>query len=135
MKQFKLHLQIPKESANHWGKIAAWKAENDKLIEVLSERMNLIHESFLAGTVLEEMYSEKEIKDLCLQVYGSDWPSQVAKIAKLRLIGNGPCPFCGCDQATENMGSFERDDQDQLYQNVRSYTCMNCKTEYEPNQN
>jgi len=131
MKQFKLHLQPPEDIAAHWAKITAWKAENDKLIEVLTTKMDLYHDPFLAGTVLEEMYHENEIKDLCLQAYGSDWPSQVTKIAKLKLIGNGDCPECGCDRADGIPGPLVRDDLDRLCQEITGFKCQNCQTEYD----
>jgi len=126
MKDFKLHLEKPEafQDQDDWNKVS------EKIMEVLKAGFNMLDEDFLCGTLLGEMYSNRELRDISCMALESDWPGQVLQIATLRLHGNGPCPNCGCSQAIEHTGGFERDEYDRLMIYTTGYTCIECGKEY-----
>jgi hypothetical protein len=126
MKDFKLHLEMPGIRNDQ----EAWDQESEKIMQVLRKHYSLLDEDFLCGTLLGEMYSNKELRDVCLLALGSDWPGRVLQVGTLRLHGNGPCPNCGSDSYTEHNGGLERDEFDRLVINTIGYTCKECGTEY-----
>lgn len=133
MEKFKLRLEMPglrsRIAEMTPGAIQAWEEEEAKLQKVLREKYELTDEPDLCHVLLGEIFNAKEMKDICLQATGSDWPGKVLQISTLRFKGNGDCPKCGYNSMEETTGGYEPAKEEGEWGGFRVLyrTCRNCK--------
>ena len=124
----KLHIEPPQDMP---GDNPGWKKLEEMIMIILRQKYNLVDADFLCGTRLEEMYTDSQLRDICLLASGTDWPSQVLAIGQLRLQGSGPCPNCGSFEIEESAKPLRRDQETgMLYFDAQEEECGNCHTTY-----
>src|SRR3990172_2762170 len=124
----KLHIEPPQDvQPDH----AGWQKLEEMIMIILRHKYHLVDADFLCGTKLNDMYTDSELRDICLLAAGSDWTGQVLSIGELKLKGSGPCPNCGAIESIGHNGFMERDQKTgMLYIDSQNQECANCQASY-----
>ena len=111
-----------------------WQEKSDQLIKLLSENYGLIVDyEEMCNWTFSDFLPDESFKPIAVMVFGSDLPSVVDMVENLVLIGDGDCPVCGSNRATERTGGFTRNEYDQLCILTVSFICKACGHEREVN--
>ena len=93
MKQFKLTIKRP-DSSDEFQKLS------NKVMKSLYKDFLLQDDPSFCGNTLKDLLGD-DVKDLCLRVFGVDWPGTVSRLGELILVGSeygisdDVCPECG----------------------------------------
>jgi hypothetical protein len=106
-----------------------WHRVSKDIMRLLYNRFGVIpNYERQCGWQLDSFLTDKELRLLCLHVFGNTAPAMVKHLGEMVIIGDGFCPHCGSNARTEIYCGFDHDGE-RGYWNVLGWRCTNCEEE------
>jgi hypothetical protein len=106
-----------------------WEKASEQILAILNNKYGIVPEEENCGTQLLDFLGDDALRYVALQLFGNTLPKTILMVAELMLMGDGACPYCGSNQRTERIGSFEYMEAHGMLSRTIGWDCKVCGEE------